>query len=114
MGKTDVKFNADLTLRINGLFQGGYLINLFDNNQETIEGIILDNNGKYNCNWGFPPNLNVSNFYAAAAFRNNTQLLITEEDEMSWKILSTTLPTFFPNGKHNISCYSALYINNSA
>jgi len=77
---------------------------LLDSQHKTIEGIVLDIDGKYNGTWGFPPDLKISDSIKWSAFRNGTQLLVTFENEMTWKILSTTLPKFFSDGKHNISC----------
>ncbi|CAB4403041.1 unnamed protein product [Rhizophagus irregularis] len=80
---------------VNSLFQGGYLITTHDNQNKTIEGIILDDNGKYNGTWSYPPDLNVSNSFGTAAFRNGTLFLVTFENEMTWKVISTPLPKFF-------------------
>ncbi len=99
------KFDAGVRITLNGLFQGGYLLSLFDKAHKTLDGIILDNNGKYNGTWDFPPHLKISDYFGKPAFRNGTQLLVAREDEMSWKILSFTLPKFFSDGKHNMSCY---------
>ncbi|CAB4493246.1 unnamed protein product [Rhizophagus irregularis] len=80
---------------VNSLFQGGYLITTHDDQNKTIEGIILDDNGKYNGTWSYPPDLNVSNSFGTAAFRNGTLFLVTFENEMTWKVISTPLPKFF-------------------
>ncbi|CAB5193391.1 unnamed protein product [Rhizophagus irregularis] len=80
---------------VNGLFQGGFLMVLYNKQNKTIEGIILDNDGKYNGTWGLPPDLKVSGSFRTTGFRNGTQFLVTFENEMTWKILSTTLPKFF-------------------
>jgi hypothetical protein len=85
------------------LYPAGFLVFFYKNTKDsyikTIEGIILDNDGKYYGAWDFPQNLKVSKFYAVGGFRNRTLLLITQEDEMSWKILTTTLPKFTSDGK---------------
>ncbi|CAB4493243.1 unnamed protein product [Rhizophagus irregularis] len=75
MRKLGDKFVDVDIVTFNGLFHGGYLITLRDNQRKTIEGIILDNDGKYNGTWGFPP--------------------VTFENEMTLKISFTTLPKFF-------------------
>ncbi|PKY32789.1 hypothetical protein RhiirB3_532211 [Rhizophagus irregularis] len=94
----DKYVNKDIET-FNGLFQGGFLMTLLDSQHKTIEGIVLDNDGKYNGTWGFPPDLKISDSIKWSAFRNGTQLLVTFENEMTWKILSTTLPKFFSDGK---------------
>jgi hypothetical protein len=93
----------EVTIRFNQLYPEGFLLAFFKNTNnsyiETVEGTILDNDGEYYGAWDFPQNLKVPKFYAVGAFRNRTLLLITQEDEMSWKILSTTIPKFNSDGK---------------
>ncbi|CAB4382853.1 unnamed protein product [Rhizophagus irregularis] len=97
MRKLGDKFvNAEI-VTFNGLFQGGYLITLRDNQRKTIEGIILDNDGKYNGTWGFPPGLKSSGSFGVTASLNGSLRLVTFENEMTLKISFTTLPKFFSN-----------------
>ncbi|RGB26710.1 hypothetical protein C1646_410973 [Rhizophagus diaphanus] len=92
----DKYVNKDIA-NFNGLFQGGFLMTLLDSQHKTVEGIVLDNDGKYNGTWGFPPDLKVSGTFGVSAFLNGTLRLVTFENEMTWKILFTTLPKFFSN-----------------
>ncbi|CAB4403043.1 unnamed protein product [Rhizophagus irregularis] len=95
MRKLGDKFvNAEIAT-FNGLFNGGYLITYHDNQRKTIEGIILDNDGKYNGTWGFPPGLKLSGSFGVTASLNGTLRLVTFENEMTLKISFTTLPKFF-------------------
>jgi hypothetical protein len=99
-----IKSTSDVaTINFNKLFLGGFLLTILKNTNDsyikTVEGIILDNDGDYYGAWGFPQNLKVSKFYTVGVFRNRTILLITQEDEMSWKILSTTLSKYTSDGK---------------
>jgi hypothetical protein len=99
-----IKITPDVTTtRFTNLYPAGFLVNFFKSTKDsyikTIEGIILGNDGEYYGAWDFPQILKVSKFYAVGRFRNRTLLLITQEDEMSWKILSTTLPKFTSDGK---------------
>jgi hypothetical protein len=110
MRKLGDKFvNAEIAT-FNGLFNGGYLITYHDNQRKTIEGIILDNDGKYNGTWGFPPGLKSSGSFGVTASLNGSLRLVTFENEMTLKISFTTLPKFFSDGKHNISCYMQIII----
>ncbi|POG62803.1 hypothetical protein GLOIN_2v588234 [Rhizophagus irregularis DAOM 181602=DAOM 197198] len=95
MRKLGDKFVDVDIVTFNGLFHGGYLITLRDNQRKTIEGIILDNDGKYNGTWGFPPGLKSSGSFGVTIFLNGTLRLVTFENEMTLKISFTTLPKFF-------------------
>jgi hypothetical protein len=100
-----IKISPDvMTTRADHIYPAGFLVFFYKSTNDsyirTIEGIILDNDGKYYGAWGFPQNLKVPKFYAVGAFRNRTLLLITQEEgEMSWKILTATLPKFNSDGK---------------
>ncbi|CAB4403038.1 unnamed protein product [Rhizophagus irregularis] len=95
MRKLGDKFVDVDIVTFNGLFQGGYLITLRDNQRKTIEGIILDDDGKYNGTWGFPPGLKSSGSFGVTIFLNGTLRLVTFENEMTLKISFITLPKFF-------------------
>ncbi|RIA88249.1 hypothetical protein C1645_826666 [Glomus cerebriforme] len=95
----DINVDADVVdKRFNNLFPGGFLLTLFRNTTDsylkTVEGILLYNDGRYYGTWDFPKDLKVSQYYTMSGYRNRTMLVINQEDEMSWRVLYTTLPKF--------------------
>ncbi|RIA86161.1 hypothetical protein C1645_878851 [Glomus cerebriforme] len=95
--KVDVDIDDIKFYHIYNLFDGRHLIVLLLNTEDKyhkiIKGILLDRNKKYLGTWDFPEDLRISDNYILAGFRDGTNLLVTKEDEMSWRILSsTTLP----------------------
>ncbi|CAI2184724.1 7856_t:CDS:2, partial [Funneliformis geosporum] len=94
----------------NSLYHGGFLLMIFKNSEDTLyktfQSIILDNNGNYNNTLDLPENIKIMNVYSTGGFRNNTFVIVHQEDDYTWKIYSTDTPTFTSNGKY-------LIINNS-
>ncbi|RIA86157.1 hypothetical protein C1645_856618 [Glomus cerebriforme] len=92
--KVDVDINDIYDHQLYNSFDGRYLIvlvlNTEDKYHKIIKGILLDRDKKYLGTWGLPEDLRISDNYNIAGFRDGTFLLVTKENEMSWRILSTT------------------------
>ncbi|CAI2174672.1 3054_t:CDS:10, partial [Funneliformis geosporum] len=96
------------TTEIRNLFYGGFLVQFFDDSDDTLhkpfQSIILDDERNYYSTLEFPKDLKFSNNCAMGEFRYNTFVVAYQDDEYTWKVYSEDLPRFFDdNGYNNIN-----------
>ncbi|RIA81069.1 hypothetical protein C1645_837559 [Glomus cerebriforme] len=99
---SNIKFDDGVVkLQITYLHNGNFLLtqlkNATDIRENKIQGIILDYDGKFCTDWNLPPDLIVSDLYIIGDFGNGTIFLVSQEDDFSWKILSSNITELISN-----------------
>ncbi|CAG8611342.1 11793_t:CDS:2 [Funneliformis caledonium] len=86
---------------ISNVYHGGFLLTIFKDSEDTLyktfQSVILDNNGNYNNTLDLPENIKIINNYSTGGFRNNTFVIVHQEDNYTWEIYSADIPKFTSN-----------------